>query len=120
MALLLGILPLVADQRGFLFFCGDWQGGGFGPAPGMAPDVGPGAKSSVVRTPTGGRGCFDTSGRSAPLPRLPAGVPIPPEKWGERPGASPWTPICMAARSHSLGLGIVVSDPFEGLFPPVC
>ncbi len=43
MALLLGILPLVADQRGGSFFAGlDRR-----PA---APDVGPGAKSPVVRT----------------------------------------------------------------------
>ncbi len=42
-ALLLGILPLVADQRGGSFFAGlDRR-----PA---APDVGPGAKSPVVRT----------------------------------------------------------------------
>ena len=43
MALLLGILPLVADQRGGSFFAGlDRR-----PA---APEVGPGAKSPVVRT----------------------------------------------------------------------
>ena len=43
MALLLGIPPLVADQRGGSFFAGlDRR-----PA---APDVGPGAKSPVVRT----------------------------------------------------------------------
>ena len=32
------------------------------------------------------------------------------------PGASPWTPGFMAARSHSLVFGIVVSDTIEGLF----
>ena len=35
------------------------------------------------------------------------------------PGASPWTPGFMAARSHSLGLGLVISGTVEGLFPPV-
>ena len=40
-------------------------------------------------------------------PACPAGVPISPEKWGERgPGLRPWTPGFRAARSHSLGLGI--------------
>ena len=34
--------------------------------------------------------------------------------------APPWTRVFMAARSHSLVFGMVVPDPFEGLFPPVC
>ena len=43
--------------------------------------------------PTGGRGFSGASGRSAPGARLPGGVPISPEKWGERgPGASPLDP----------------------------
>ena len=43
--------------------------------------------------PTGGRGSYGASGRSAPGARLPGGVPISPEKWGERgPGASPLDP----------------------------
>ena len=44
MALLLGILPLVADQRGGFFFSA-----GLDRCP-AAPEVGPGAKSPVVRT----------------------------------------------------------------------
>ena len=35
------------------------------------------------------------------------------------PGASPWTPFFMAARSHSLVFGIVVSDAVEGRFRPI-
>ena len=53
-------------------------------------------------------------------PACPAGVPISPEKWGERgPGLRPWTPLFIAARCHSLVFGIVISDSFERLFPPV-
>ena len=38
-------------------------------------------------------GLLPASGRSAPGARLPGGVPISPEKWGERgPGASPLDP----------------------------
>ena len=43
--------------------------------------------------PTGSRGSSGASGRSAPGARLPGGVPISPEKWGERgPGAGPLDP----------------------------
>ena len=56
----------------------------FGGAGGLA--IGPAC-------PSGGPGCFEASGRSAPGARLPGGVPISPEKWGERgPGASPLDP----------------------------
>ena len=79
--------------------------------------VGRGAGGRTLRV----GGSEATLGRSAPLPRLPGGGPISPEKWGERgPGASPLDPIFIAARSHSLGLGIVGFDTVEGLFPPVC
>ena len=54
-------------------------------------------------------------------PACPAGVPISPEKWGERgPGLRPWTPGIIAARSHSLGLGLVVFGTVEGLLLPIC
>ncbi len=48
--------------------------------------------------------------------RLPGGVPISPEKWGERgPGASPLDPrVFMAARCHSLVFGAGVFGAFEG------
>ena len=38
---------------------------------------------------------------------------------GKNTRAPPWTRVFMAARSHSLGLGMVASGPFEVLFPPV-
>ena len=120
-ALLLGILPLVADQRGgFFFSAGIGRGAGLDRRP-AAPDVGPGGKSSVVRTLRVVGAVPKPRGAAPRCPACPAGVPISPEKWGERgPGLRPWTRVLMAARCHSLGLGIVVSDPFEGLFPPVC
>ena len=34
-------------------------------------------------------------------------------------GKPPGLPVLMAARSHSLGFGLVISEPVEGLFPPV-
>ena len=121
-ALLLGILPLVADQRGgFFFSAGIGRGAGLDRRP-AAPDVGPGGQIFGSTYPTGGRGCSEASGRSAPLPRLPGGgspfLPRNGEKEGR--GCAPGPRVLMAARCHSLGLGIVVSDPFEGLFPPVC
>ena len=66
-------------------------------------------------------GLLPASGRSAPGARLPGGVPISPEKWGERgPGASPLDPdFFIAARSHSLILGIIVFGAIVGLFLPV-
>src|SRR5699024_11193815 len=94
-------------------------GGGVRPSglPGGAG--GPGASGRAY--PTGGRGSYEASGRSAPLPAYPAGTPISPEKWGERgPGASPLDPVFIAARSHSLIFAPVVSATVEGLFPPVC
>ena len=86
MALLLGILPLVADQRGGSFFAGlDWC-----PA---APEVGPGGQIFGSAYPTGGRGCFEASGRSAPLPRLPGGGPHFSREMGrKRAGAPPLDP----------------------------
>ena len=53
-----------------------------------------------------------TSRRSAPGPRLPGGVPISPEKWGERgPGASPLDPgfygPLAAARSFLGSLSLI-------------
>ena len=64
-------------------------------------------------------------GLGAQCPGDPAdsgGVPISPEKWGERgPEAKPHgPPAFIAARSHSLGLGLVVFGTVEGLFPTVC
>src|SRR5699024_9495340 len=59
--------------------------------------------------PWGGRGSSRPWGAAPRCPACPAGVPISPEKWGERgPGLRPWTPGIMAARSHSLIFGIVV------------
>ena len=77
MALLLGILPLVADQRGgFFFSAGIGRGAGLDRRP-AAPDVGPGGQIFGSTYPTGGRGCSEASGRSAPLPRLPGSAPLP-------------------------------------------
>ena len=89
-------------------------------------------------------------GRSAPLPRLPGGGPLSsvggsvgtvagwtlqrgfPADSGGEPGflwkkaggkntrAPPWTRVFIAARSHSLGLGLVGFGTVEGLFPPGC
>ena len=39
---------------------------------------------------------------------------------GKNTRAPPWTRVFMAARSHSLGLGLVVFGAVEGLFPTVC
>ena len=71
--------------------------------------------------PWGGR-LRSTLGAQRPGgPACPAGVPISPEKWGERgPGLRPWTPVSWPAHFRSLVLGIVVPDRIEGLFPPVC
>ena len=72
--------------------------------------------------PSGGRGFSGASGRSAPgAPPARRGSPFLPRN-GEKEGRgqAPWTPAFMAARCHSLGLGIVVPDTIEGLFPPVC
>ncbi len=35
-------------------------------------------------------------------------------------GLRPGPLFFMTARSHSLGLGVVISDAFEGLLPLVC
>ena len=39
---------------------------------------------------------------------------------GKNTRGKPLDPAFIAARSHSLVFGLVVSDPFEGLFRPVC
>ena len=100
--------------------------------------------------PSGGRGSSEASGRSAPGPRLPGGGPLSsvggsvgtvagwtlqrgfPADSGGEPGflwkkaggkntrGKPLDPVFMAARSHSLVFGVVVSDSFEGLFLPIC
>ena len=69
----------------------------------LVPDgVGPrrwgrGAWGAVLRTLRVG-GAFPRPRGAAPRgARLPGGVPISPEKWGERgPGLRPWTPGVMA------------------------
>src|SRR5699024_11000505 len=81
------------------------------------------------RGPAGGAGGMSPSGRCLRStlgaqrpggPAYPAGVPISPEKWGERgPGLRPWTPVFIAARSHSLVFAVVFSGTPEGLFLPV-
>ena len=55
-------------------------------------------------------------------PRLPGGGPHFSREMGRKRagGKPPGPPVLIAARSHSLVFGLVVSDPFEGLFPPVC
>ena len=74
----------------------------------------------MLRTLRVGRALTGLGAQRPGGPACPAGVPISPEKWGERgPGLRPWTPGFMAARSHSLGLGLVISETVEGLFPPV-
>ena len=63
-----------------------------GPAP-SNPRRGAGGPNLRSYVPYGWSGLFPASGRSAPGARLPGGVPISPEKWGERgPGASPLDP----------------------------
>ena len=63
-----------------------------------------------------------TLGRSAPLPRLPGGGPHFSREMGRKRagGKPPGPPVFMAARSHSLGLGLVGFGTVEGLLPPVC
>ncbi len=85
-----------------------------GPAgPGFhSPRRGAGGRGSGGTYPTGGRGFSGASGRSAPGARLPGGVPISPEKWGERgPGASPLDPgfygPLAAARSFLGSLSLI-------------
>ena len=92
-ALLLGILPLVADQRGgFFFSAGIGRGAGLDRRP-AAPDVGPGGQIFGSTYPTGGRGCSEASGRSAPVPRLPGGGPHFSREMGKkRAGATPLDP----------------------------
>ena len=52
--------------------------------------------------PTGSRGSYEASGRSAPLPAYPAGPPFLPRNGGkEGRGQAPWTPFFYA---HSLPL----------------
>ncbi len=83
------------------------------------PSGGAGGLAIGTAYPSGGRGFSGASGRGARCPAYPAGVPISPEKWGERgPGASPldprvlW-PACFAARSFWRSCHIV---PVMGLF----
>ena len=131
----------------------------WGAAPRCPPGPGRG-RGAVLRTLRVVQALTRPRGAAPRCPACPAGVPISPEKWGERgpgpsvigrqfrwnhcrvdpatwvprrlrrgspaffrrkpeertPGASPWTPGFMAARSHSLVFGIVVSDTIEGLF----
>ena len=72
--------------------------------------------------PSGGRGCFDTSGRSAPGdPPTPAGSPtFFEESRGKNTRGKPLDPAFIAARSHSLVFGMVGSGTVVRLFPPVC
>ena len=61
-------------------------------------------------------------GRSAPLPARPrAGEPgfLWKKAGGKNTRAPPWTRVFMAARSHSLGLGLVGFGTVEGLLLPV-
>ena len=55
-----------------------------------------------------------TLGAQRPEGPCPAGVPISREMGRKRPGLRPWTPGFIAARSHSLGLGIVVFENGRG------
>ncbi len=74
-----------------------WDRRRLAPATGFPPGPGGGAVGTAY--PSGGRGFSGASGRSAPGARLPGGVPISPEKWGERgPGASPLDPRVLIAR----------------------
>ena len=80
-----------------------------------------GARCGTVY-PSGGPGSYEASGRSAPLPRLPGGGPHFSREMGrKRAGGKPPGPrVLWPACCRSLVFGIVVSDPAEGLFPPVC
>ena len=107
--------------------------------------VGRGAGGRTLRV----GGSEATLGRSAPLPRLPGGGPLssvggsvgtvagwtlqrgfPADSGGgarlslkkvggKNTRAPPWTRVFIAARSHSLVFGIVVSGTVEGLLLPV-
>ena len=73
--------------------------------------------------PFGWSGLFPALGRSAPgAPPTPAGEPgfLWKKAGGKNTRALPWTRVFMAARSHSLVLGVVVSGMAEGLLLSVC
>src|SRR5699024_1386263 len=67
---------------------GPGRGSRFGPEP-IGPPGGAGGPGGSGRAyPTGGRGFSRPRGAAPRGPACPAGVPISPEKWGERgPGA---------------------------------
>ena len=90
-ALLLGILPLVADQRGGFFFSA-----GLDRRP-AAPDVGPGAKSPVVRTLRVVKALTGLGAQRPVAPPARRGSPFLPRN-GEKEGRgqAPWTPSFMA------------------------
>ena len=68
-------------------------------------------------------GCLGSHPRGAAPrgPRLPGGGPHFSREMGRKRagGKPPGPPVFMAARSHSLGLGMVGFDPFEELFLPI-
>ena len=86
---------------------------------GPNPDHLPGAARCCV--PSGGVPPKPPWGAA---PRCPPGPGRGPgflwkKAGGKNTRAPPWTRVLMAARSHSLGLGMVASGPFEVLFPPI-
>ena len=87
---------------------------------GPNPDHLPGAARCCV--PSGG--CLRSRlGAQRPVARpAPGGgarLSLEESRRKEHQGQAPGPRVFIAARSHSLGLGMVASGPFEVLFPPV-
>ena len=88
------------------------------PAP--VPTQPPARGSPVLRALRVGRALTGLGAQRPGGPACPAGVPISPEKWGERgPGLRPWTPLFIAARCHSLVFGMVGFGRVMGPLLPV-
>ena len=91
--------------------------------PPSSPGRGDGGRIPGSKYPLGGRGCSETSGRSAPLPACPAGSPFLPRN-GEKEGrgSTSGPPVLWPARCHSLVWGLWRMVPAVGLFrgPGAC
>ena len=103
------------------------RGAGLGPAQGGPCGVGsrpvPGGGAVGYCVPFGWSGLFRCLGAQRPGgPAYPAGVPISPEKWGERgPGASPLDPRFYGRSFPLAGFGVVGrSGAVVGLFRGPC
>ena len=89
----------------------------------LSPGREGGARIPGSTYPSGGRGCSEASGRSAPRPACPAGSPFLPRN-GEKEGrgSTPGPPFLWPARCHSLVWGLWRIVPVVGLFrhPSTC